>query len=516
MPSIISLFKKENFKLYGLSAKIYLETRGMINPPRGAALLTSSPDALADLIGNQIGGALGGNANRPSDTIFRKKTIFAKPITLLAVTKGLLKYAVKSGNSYYVKDHPAPPSLIHKLLSGTSPANLAKDLAFQALDKVGDPNALKNLRKLIKDKSAEGEGFGPEHHRLQLGGKPISQVSLQKMGADTKSGAKFSTHYIQYSPKKDKNTSSTTYFRNVIKERKNTKPAGGVSKWDLVNDNILNHATKAKTKDDTKKLLDENLKLNIPYVLIEQYGKTGGDILLPGTISGINESATPTINAFKYVGSPFNLYRYSGVERTLQWEIKLYFYDRKTLISMKKNLEKLRALVFPDEDISTLTYNGDSKDTYSPLLYNPNLVYVTIDGLYDKMFGIIDTMNITIDDNVPWATATGDPNTGDGANFGMFSGLLSHINKPHPVVINVSMGMKIIETPGIVKESGKSKYIYNDYFNATQSDWYKAGVQQTQADAAKRDKELAAKLAAEEKKRKAEEEANTIYDYDDD
>jgi hypothetical protein len=515
MPSIISLFKKENFKLYGLSAKIYLETRGMIDPPRGAALLTSSPDTLADLIGNQIGGALGGNANRPSDTIFRKKTIFAKPITLLAVTKGLLKYAVKAGNSYYVKDHPAPPSLIHKLLSGTSPANLAKDLAFQALDKIGDPNALKNLKKLIKDKSAEGEGFGPEHHRLQIGGKPISQIGLQKIGADTKTGARFSTHYIQYSPKKDKNTTATTYFRNVIKERKNTKGANGKSKWDLINDDILNHPW-ADKKEDTQKLLDKNLKLNIPYVLIEQYGKTGGDILLPGTISGIQESATPSVNAFKYVGSPFNLYRYSGVERSLQWEVKLYFYDRKTLLSMKKNLEKLRALVFPDEDISTITYKGDKKDTYAPLLYNPNLVYVTIDGLYDKMFGIIDTMNITIDDNVPWATATTNPNTGDGLDFGMFTGILAHVNKPHPVVVNVSMGMKIIETPGIVTESGKSKYIYNDYFNATQSDRYKSTVEKTQSDAAKRDKELAAKLEAEEKKRKAEEEANSIYDYDDD
>ena len=82
MATIKDLFNKQNKDLYGLSGKAIIESRGLINPPRGAALLTSSPNALADLIGNQIGGALKGSANRPSDTIFKNNTPFSKPISL--------------------------------------------------------------------------------------------------------------------------------------------------------------------------------------------------------------------------------------------------------------------------------------------------------------------------------------------------------------------------------------------------------------------------------------------------
>ena len=56
------------------------------------------------------------------------------------------------------------------------------------------------------------------------------------------------------------------------------------------------------------------------------YGKTDNNvIILPGTISGLDEAFTPEINSFKYVGSPFNLYRYSGVERTLKFNFKTYY-----------------------------------------------------------------------------------------------------------------------------------------------------------------------------------------------
>ena len=88
MPTIQDLFKSQNSTLYGKSSKILIETRGIINPPRVAALLTSSPDALSDLIGNQIGGALGGSANRPTDTIFAKPTgFFTKPISCNALSR---------------------------------------------------------------------------------------------------------------------------------------------------------------------------------------------------------------------------------------------------------------------------------------------------------------------------------------------------------------------------------------------------------------------------------------------
>jgi len=83
MPTISDLFKSQVKEIYGKSEKIRIDSRGIINAPRGAALLGSSPDALSSLIGNQLGGALGGSANRPTDTIFKQpKGFFTKPISL--------------------------------------------------------------------------------------------------------------------------------------------------------------------------------------------------------------------------------------------------------------------------------------------------------------------------------------------------------------------------------------------------------------------------------------------------
>ena len=80
MPTILDLFKQQKKDLYGKSENIRIESRGLINPPRAAALLASSPNKLGDFIGNQIAGAIGGTANRPSDTIFRGKGLLSKPI----------------------------------------------------------------------------------------------------------------------------------------------------------------------------------------------------------------------------------------------------------------------------------------------------------------------------------------------------------------------------------------------------------------------------------------------------
>jgi hypothetical protein len=136
----------------------------------------------------------------------------------------------------------------------------------------------------------------------------------------------------------------------------------------------------------------------------------------------------------------------------------------QTKLNMINNLDRLRRLVFPDEDISTITYGGAEANGNSPMLYNPNLVYVTIGDVYTKMFGIIDTLSITIDDATPWATPS--YNAGDGRTD--FYGL----NTPHPIIMDVAMSMKLIENPKISKKDKDSKYDYSNYFTATGAETY--------------------------------------------
>lgn len=489
MPTIQDLFKSKKNDLYGLQSNILIESRGIIDIKHSAALLTSSPDAAADLIGNQIGGALGGNANRPTDTIFRKKIILAKPISLLAPTHALLRNAVKEGTNYYIKDHPAPASVLGKILGGASPASVAKDLAFKALQNTDD---LKNLVKGIIGRGKEGEGFGMQYHRIQPGPKGFIKTEDKE--------AMFSTHYIKYVPTTNEITKAKQFKRSVIAKRENTPTVAGVSQWDIINMEILKSGL--RTRGEIKeKFLDVNKGkgLDVPYMLIEHYGKKDekfkGDILLPGTITGITETATPNVSSFKYVGSPFNLYRYGGVERALTWNVKLYYVDTETKFNMLNNLDKLRRLVFPDEEISAITYGGADANENSPLLYNPNLVYVTIGDVYTKMFGIIDSLTITIDDGTPWVTT--DYEAGDGRDD-------NGLNKPYPVTIDVAMSMKCIETPKIAKKDKDVKYDYTNYFTATGAEVYlKDNIEKKETEEEKMKKSIDGLIAKETATRRA-------------
>jgi hypothetical protein len=204
------------------------------------------------------------------------------------------------------------------------------------------------------------------------------------------------------------------------------------------------------SKRNLNKFIKSNNQIQTPYVLIKRYNKENDNILLPGTISSISDEATPEWSTFKFVGSPFNQYRYMGVERKLSFELKMYYTDNDTKISMKKSLDKLRTLVYPEEELSVIKYK-DTTD-YTPLGFNGNFVYLTINGLYSDLFGFIETLSISIDDATPWATTSND--FMDGSTV-----------KPYPTVINVSMGMTIINNPKIIKGK-KDTHTYEYQFTS--------------------------------------------------
>ncbi len=430
MATIKDLFRKQNKDLYGLSGKLFIESRGLINAPRAAALLTSSPNALADLIGGQIGGALGGSANRPTDTIFKSdKAILNPPISFGKTQQGL-KDAIDPNTAYFVKDTPSPASIIAKLnQGGSSPAGMAAAAAASALNTFGSAKALNKLKDKLKGKGAEQDEYGMKW-KMKMDGKRIK--------TDEK-GIKFTTHY------KDKD--------GKLLPRVNTKLVNGHTPFDIVNHSLITALALNDNIGPTqlKDIGKNNQYVQTPYVLIQRYGKNNDNIILPGTISGITDEATPEWSNFKFVGSPFQQYRYMGVERSISFSVKLYFTDIDSMGSMKRTLNKLRALVHPDEEIAVITYENNGG--YSPLGFNGNFVYLTLNGLYENLFGFIESLSIEIDDSASWATADMN-NAYDGSTM-----------KPYPTVINVSIGFKVINTPKIVEDkNNKDKKLYEYNF----------------------------------------------------
>lgn len=431
MATIGDLFKNQQKDLYGLSGNVLIESRGLINAPRGAALLTSSPDGLADLIGNQIGGALGGNPNRVSDTIFRKPTGFrTKPVTLPAVTQALLRDSVEAKEKYYIKQTPAPGSVFAKIKSGgSSPLGAAAALAAGAINTFGSKKGINRLKEKLKFKKADSDkSYGPQWTADDLGGSKLRSEDFT---------------FSQYEPVYGKPDDGKRY---TGKKRPEELAQTGIKKrdvtktYDTANDAINSTIVVYDDKLDNWK--KDNNKAGIVTVTIKPYGKDY-NILLPGSISGISEDFANEVNSFKYVGSPFNTYRYSGIERNIKFELKLYYTNETEKIAMITKINSLKELVFPYDELSTMTY-ADNK--VSQIAFSPNLIYLSIDGYYKNVFGIMDTLSISVDDNTTWALNDFEEDSKD---------------KPYPTVVNISFGMKVIETPTIETQGKVTRFRYN-------------------------------------------------------
>lgn len=407
MATILDLFKKENKDLYGLSGKAIIESRGKINPPRGAALLASSPNALADLIGNQIGGALKGSANRPSDTIFKNNTPFAKPISLGKTQRGL-RDAIDPNETYYIKTSPAPASVFAKLKQGaTSPLGMLGNAAIGALNKFGSKKGLEDIKKYREELKNQSNDI---KLAFKKGQKPDGKIQKEsKLGSD-------------YEPIFGIDSQKGYKSPTVIgwQELKNTK-------WDLVNNEIQNNLY-IKKDDEKAKTIESS---NYTYMKIKILGETDY-VYFNGTISGINETFSPEWNTYKYIGSPFKVHTYGGVDRKLSFDFKLYCQTRKEKDIMLDKLNYLTSLVYPYKELSQIKWeNGNTQET----MFAPNFIFLTVKSFYNDLFGFVDSLSFTIDDNISWANFEGNIQQESETN-----------KEATPSVINVQFGMTIIDS----------------------------------------------------------------------
>jgi len=430
MPTLRDLFKSQKKDLYGKSEAIRIDSRGLLNPPRAAALLLSSPNTIGDLIGGQISGALRGSANRPSDTIFKGKSLLSKPVSLFK-TPGQLRNVIEAGTDYYVKPAPSPNSILGTIKQGaSSPLGAALELGTDLIKGLKDKNPTRGL--------PYGQKF-----QATVGGKDIKQTTT------------FHTHYTQYNDNKEPLVKTI----GTIVEREGSQKIS----WDGANIWAQGIESLKKLKDDEKKGvlgeifdLDDTLKRyelqNQVWVLFKKYGNRE-IIPFAGTIGSISETVTPEWTNFRYLGSPFKSYRYLGVERTLSFDLKLYYTTVNEKDKMIKKINYLKSLAFPYEQISQIQYNRNQENpidapVYSQYAFSPNLVTLNIGDMYRNLFGYIESLSFSVDDNTTW------PNE----NVNMKQEVS---NKLYPSVVTVSIGMHIIEQHKAGQDDGITKYRYN-------------------------------------------------------
>lgn len=445
MPTIQDLFKSQKNDIYGKSEGIRIESRGLINPPRVAALLTSSPNKLGDIIGNQIGGALGGSANRPTDTIFRSPAFFRKPISLTAVTQALLRDVVQVGkDNYFIKDAPSPNSIIGKIKQGgSSPVGVAATVAQQALNKFGSPVALKKLARDLKTNLGPAKGFGQNQARTELGGKRMQ-------------GTKKFSEYKDVIDTNLKGKPTISLITGDVIQKIELRTADEKAGWDGGN-SYINTIEKYDTTAGLETDIQKFRVANQAWVL---FRKEGNSSIIPfvGSVTALSEDIQPEWTNFRYLGSPFKVNRYQGVERSLKFNLKLYYTTVKEKGVMIKKVNYLKSLAFPYEEISEMTYGGNKQT--SQYAFSPNLVYLTIGDMYKNVYGYIESLSFSVEDNTVWPSADPNGNQDGRGTLQQFFGL-ENDNTLYPSVIDVSIGMKIIENHKTETKAGITKYKYN-------------------------------------------------------
>ena len=421
MPTILDLFKKQENDLYD-GEKVRIESRGLVNPPRAAALVASSPNSIGDLIGGQIAGIVGGSANRPSDTIYGSDKFFSKPVSIKGVTPALLQNAVEAGESYYVKQHPSHPSVLKELVQGGSSATgVATNLAIGAINKIGSKKAVNSLSQTLKANNAASYGA---KYSIGANGKPLQTAILNSEYKET------------YTTERNPNTNRVEYLANGLEKRK------GNFKWDDGNSFLLNTDSFKDATEYANEFTAKYKDTNQVPVLFKKYGN---NTIIPfvGAISGLSEDVTPEWSAFQYVGSPFKNYRYNGVERSLKFNLKLYYFELAEKTTMVKKVNYLKSLAFPYDKISEITYGGSQTAQYA---FSPNLVYLSIGDMYKNIFGFIESLSFNIEENTSWAN---------------FANSDSKNTSAYPSIIDVSIGMKIIENHKSESNNGTITYKYN-------------------------------------------------------
>ena len=447
MPTIQDLFKQRSKEIYSKD-NIRIESKGILNPPRAVALLAASPNPIADLVGGLISGNNGGgSANRPSDTIFRSLSPLAKPVSLLAPTAALLRDSIKSGRAYVVKTSPNPSNELLNIFGG---GQSTEGIVASGIKQFGSVGAIKELASSLK--IPKNESYHPRFGKNKAG---------KTKGAEIKNSEYKTVHKLDI----EGNEAKGLFAGKSVKERTAKEKAG----WSGANAYIL-EKEKFINEIDLNQTINENKDVNQVWVTFKKYGNKE-IVPFAGAISGLSEDVTTEWSDVKYIGSPFKTYRYGGVERSLKFNLKVYYYTARQKEKMISKINYLKSLAFPYEEVSTMSYTEANSTIYNQYAFSPNLFYLSIGDMYKNVFGFVENISFAVDDNTIWPNANVNGNQ-EGIDPKMKIVGLEADTHLYPSVIDVSISMKIIENHKIEKGTGGiTKYKY-DFDGITNSDEY--------------------------------------------
>jgi len=156
-------------------------------------------------------------------------------------------------------------------------------------------------------------------------------------------------------------------------------------------------------------------KLQIPF-WIQDVTSTNPDerIFFRTVITGLNETSTPTWTGSKFIGNPYNYYVYEGVDRSVTFNMNIYCVSSTELLFNWKKIQILTSKTYPKIQNNIM---------------NAPFIKFQLGDIYKDRVGFIESLTYTMPDNGTWE------NDIDGLRL--------------PKFIDVSMTIKLVETPGV-------------------------------------------------------------------
>lgn len=224
--------------------------------------------------------------------------------------------------------------------------------------------------------------------------------------------------YTKYNkPNFDKNSleNKLGLTTNITNENGKTKGSGNYT------DALNELSTYIPDADGTKKDSTQVSYDEYDFVALKFYSITKEKTAqFRATITGLTETFAPTWDSNKFVGNPFNFYTYSGIERSVQFNFKVYSLSILEHLAAWERLNFLASLVYP-------TYGGRG-DVYTV----PPFLKFTLGNMYRNKECFIDSLIYTVDDNNMW-------------EIGQNSISDTYADLKLPTIIDVGVTLKFVE-----------------------------------------------------------------------
>ncbi len=120
--------------------------------------------------------------------------------------------------------------------------------------------------------------------------------------------------------------------------------------------------------------------------------------------AGITDNNAATLNAFKYMGRGEDFFTYQGFSRTINFSFRVAAGSRDELRPLYNKVNALVSQVYPD-------YSPDNG------VMRSSVVRVTMGDYLYRVPGFLESVNITVDNNIPWEINLEKSQVGDVAQL---------------------------------------------------------------------------------------------------